>query len=218
MSTWEQFFFEEIHKPSIRNLVQKTEHDYKTKTIYPRKDKILNAFCLTPYEDVRCVIVGQDPYHNPGQAMGLSFSVPGGIDLPPSLVNIFTEYHNDLGYPLPKSGDLTEWGKNGVLLLNSVLHVRYGQAFSCAYPEYQILFNDVIRFLNKREERMVFILWGSSAQKCRQYIDESYHYVIASPHPSPLSAYRGFFNSHPFSKTNEFLVKHNEKPIDWRLK
>jgi uracil-DNA glycosylase len=217
MDNWSSFFFEETHKFQVRKLIRHVEDDYKKFTIYPPHNLVLNAFSKCPYAKVKAVIVGQDPYHNPGQAMGLSFSVPAGQELPPSLINIFQEYHDDLGLPIPTSGDLSKWEDSGVLLINSVLTVKYGAAFSCAYDEYKVLFNDVIRFLNKREDKMVFILWGSSAQSCAKFIDQSYHKIIATAHPSPLSAYRGFFGSKPFSKTNQFLKDNCESEIDWRL-
>jgi uracil-DNA glycosylase len=217
MDNWSSFLFSECHQYEIRKLVKKVQADYASYTIYPPHKLVLNAFASCPYAKVKAVIVGQDPYHNPGQAMGLSFSVPAGQELPPSLVNIFKEYHDDLGFPLPTSGDLTKWSNNGVLLLNSVLTVKYGAAFSCAYDEYRKLFNDTIRFLNRREDKLVFILWGSSAQQCMPLIDTAYHKVIASAHPSPLSAYHGFFGSRPFSKCNAFLEASGEAPIDWKL-
>ena len=217
MDNWSSFFFAEAHKPEIRRLVKRVNSDFNSATIYPPHQKVLNAFASCPYDKVKAVIVGQDPYHNPNQAMGLSFSVPSGQELPPSLNNIFKEYKEDLKYPFPTSGDLSKWTDNGVMLLNSVLTVKYGAAFSCAYDEYKILFNDVIRFLNRREDKLVFILWGSSAQSCEKLIDSSYHHVIKSAHPSPLSAYHGFFGSKPFSKCNEFLKGDNKKPIDWKL-
>lgn len=217
MDNWSSFLFEETHKFEIRKLIRKVESDYASYTIYPPHKLVLNAYASCTYSKVKAVIVGQDPYHNPGQAMGLSFSVPAGQMLPPSLVNIFQEYHSDLGFPLPTSGDLSKWSQHGVMLLNSVLTVRYGAAFSCAYDEYKTLFNDTIRFLNQREDKIVFILWGASAQSCSPLIDQSYHKIIASAHPSPLSAYHGFFGSKPFSKCNEFLTKEGQEPIDWHL-
>lgn len=217
MDNWSSFFFSELHKAPIRKLVKRVNQDFASGTIYPPHKLVLNAFCSCPYKDVKAIIVGQDPYHNPHQAMGLSFSVPDGEELPPSLNNIFKEYQSDLGYPFPKSGNLTSWTKNGVMLLNSVLTVKYGAAFSCAYDEYKILFNDVIRFLNMREDKIVFILWGSSAQSCLGLIDQSYHHVIMSAHPSPLSAYHGFFNSKPFTKCNKYLIDDKKAPINWKL-
>jgi len=217
MNTWSSFFFSEVHKPEIRRLVKRVDKDYSSYTIYPPHKLILNAYSSCPYSKVKAVLVGQDPYHNPNQAMGLSFSVPKGVPLPPSLDNIFKEYASDLGLPRPTSGDLSKWTENGVLLLNSVLSVKYGAAFSCSYDEYRVLFNDVIRFLNKREDKLVFILWGSSAQSCLDLIDKDYHHVIMSAHPSPLSAYHGFFGSKPFSRCNGYLALDKKSPIDWKL-
>jgi len=217
MDNWNVFFFSELKKPSIRNLVRKIEDDYDKHVVYPSKKDLLKAFKLTEYQDVKAVIVGQDPYHNPQQAMGLSFSVPVGIAKPPSLKNIIKEYESDLSYAAPSSGDLTKWAQNGVLLLNSILTVKDGKAFSCNYKEYNILFEDIIRFLNERAQPMVFILWGKSAQTCEKYIDSNRHLILTAPHPSPLSCYRGFFESKPMSKTNEFLISKGEKPIDWKL-
>lgn len=215
--TWLSFFLDEIKKKEIKELVHKVSLDYTKDIIYPKKENLLNAFKLTPYNNVKCVIVGQDPYHEENQAMGLSFSVNKDVSIPKSLVNIFKEYNTDLSYKIPNNGDLTSWAKNGVLLINSVLTVKKGKAFSCNYNEYEILFNDVISYLNKKKTPIVFILWGESAKKCIKYIDTSFHLVITSPHPSPLSCYRGFFGSKPFSKTNKFLITTNQDPIDWKL-
>ena len=215
MDTWEEFFMRELHKKEIRVLVKKVAQNYREKTIYPPKDKILNAFCHTPYDKVRCVIVGQDPYHEPGQAMGLSFSVPEGVPLPPSLQNIFKEYCEDTWYSFPRCGDLTPWADHGVMLLNSVLSVERGRAFSCAYPEYSVLFNDVISFLNQKKEGIVFILWGAYAQKKGAVIDRTKHLVLESAHPSPLSAHNGFFGNGHFRKTNDYLAAHGLAPISW---
>ena len=215
--TWRDFFIKELKKDYIKSLIKKVSRDYQEHQVYPRHSDILNAFKYTEYNSIKAVIVGQDPYHNPGQAMGLSFSVPNGVNLPPSLKNIFKEYQSDLGYSFPSSGDLTKWAKNGVLLLNSILTVKDERAFSCNYPEYNILFENIIKFLNEREQPMVFILWGKSAQTCKKHIDEKKHLVLQSPHPSPLSSYRGFFGSRPMSKTNAFLESKGQKPINWEL-
>lgn len=217
IDTWEKFFVSEIRKTSIKQLVHKIYLSYQNDVIYPAKKDLLNVFKLCPFSNVKCIIVGQDPYHEPNQAMGLAFSVNKGIDLPPSLVNIFKEYQSDLGYLSPKDGDLSKWAKQGVLLINSILTVKKGQAFSCNYPEYQMLFNDIINILSQDKNPKVFILWGNSAQKCKKLIDESTHLILQSCHPSPLSCYRGFFNSKPFSKTNEFLKSKNRQTIDWKL-
>lgn len=217
MDNWNEFFLKELNKKSIKNLVRKIEEDYDNCVVYPAKKDLLNAFKLTKYQDVKAVIVGQDPYHNPQQAMGLSFSIPVGIVNPPSLNNIFKEYQSDLGYSFPSSGDLTKWAQNGVLLINSILTVKNEEAFSCNYKEYKILFEDIINFLNEREQPMVFILWGKPAQACEKYIDANKHLILMAPHPSPLSSYRGFFGSKPMSKANEFLISKGIKPIDWKL-
>lgn len=219
MNTWEEFFASELHKKSIRNLVCETEHDYRDYILYPQHSNVLEAFKLTPYNDVKAVIIGQDPYHEPGQAMGLSFSVPVGAKIPPSLRNIFKEYQSDLGYDIPSSGDLTKWAKNGVLLLNSILTVKKGEPLSCNYREYQVLFSDIIKFLAKRRKPMVFILWGKSAQSCERYINNETdrHLVLKASHPSPLSSYRNFFGTKPMSRTNEFLLSQKQEPIDWKL-
>ena len=215
--TWLSFFLDEIKKKEIKELISKVSLDYKTNIIYPKKEKVLNAFKLTPYNNVKCVIVGQDPYHEENQAMGLSFSVNKDVAIPKSLMNIFKEYNSDLGYKIPNNGDLTSWARRGVLLINSILTVKKGNPLSCNYSGYEILFNDVISYLNKKETPIVFILWGESAKKCIKYIDTSFHLVLTSAHPSPLSCYRGFFNSKPFSKTNKFLISTNQDPIDWKL-
>lgn len=215
--SWESFFFKQIHIKEIKDLVLKVEADYNNYTIYPPKNNLLNAFKLTPFNKVKCVIVGQDPYHEENQAMGLSFSVNDNVAIPKSLANIFKEYNSDLGYKIPKSGNLTLWAKNGVLLINSILTVKKGKALSCNYKEYELLFNNIIKFLNEKETPIAFILWGDSAKKCAKYINTSFHLVLTSPHPSPLSSYRGFFNSKPFTKANQFLISTNQDPINWKL-
>jgi len=217
MRDWDYFFSCELQKPEIKSLVKKVCYDYRNHLVYPPHDQVLNAFKFTKYQDVKAVIVGQDPYHNPNQAMGLSFSVPSETKIPPSLRNIYKEYESDLGYAIPASGDISKWGKRGVLLINSILTVKDQTAYSCNYKEYKILFADVIKYLNARKKPMVFILWGKPAQECKKYIDTSRHLVLESPHPSPLSSYRGFFDSKPFSKTNDFLKLNNIKPVNWKL-
>jgi uracil-DNA glycosylase len=215
--SWESFFFKEIHKKAIRKLIHKVSTDYQKGIIYPPHNDVMKAFKLLPYDKIKAVIVGQDPYQN-GQAVGLAFSVGYTASIPKSLNNIYKEYASDLGYNTPKHGDLTKWEKKGVLLLNSVLTVKKGKAFSCAYKGYQILFNDIISFLNKKTSSVVFILWGASAQKAASLISNSNHFIIKSAHPSPLSAYRGFYGSKPFSKTNVILKNAGVSPIDWKLK
>ncbi|MEK7391151.1 MAG: uracil-DNA glycosylase [Fibrobacterota bacterium] len=186
-------------------------------TIYPPGPRIFAALDSTPFDKVRAVVLGQDPYHGPGQAHGLSFSVPAGIPKPPSLVNIHTEYNTDLGFPIPKHGSLEPWSKNGVLLLNTCLTVRAGQPLSHQNQGWEKFTDRIVELLAARPEPMVFILWGLSARKKTERVNLSRHGVIASVHPSPLSSYRGFFGSKPFSKANDFLVKAGQPPIDWRL-
>lgn len=214
---WLNFFIEEIHKKEIRTLIKKISYDYQNYKIYPPKKDLLKAFQLTTFDKVKVLIIGQDPYHEQNQAMGLAFSVPSNSKIPPSLVNIFKEYHNDLNYDIPKSGDLTKWAKNGVLLLNSVLHVKEGEALSCNYIEYETFLNDVVSYLNLSKKRIVFILWGAKAQKVEKLINKNYHLVLKSSHPSPLASYRGFFGSKPFSKANIFLKEHGQEVVDWKL-
>ena len=214
---WLNFFIEEIHKKEIRTLIKKISYDYQNYKIYPPKKDLLKAFQLTTFDKVKVLIIGQDPYHEQNQAMGLAFSVPSNSKIPPSLVNIFKEYHNDLNYDIPKSGDLTKWAKNGVLLLNSVLHVKEGEALSCNYIEYETFLNDVVSYLNLSKKKIVFILWGAKAQKVEKLINKNYHLVLKSSHPSPLASYRGFFGSKPFSKANIFLKEHGQEVVDWKL-
>ena len=231
---WDQvlaplFAGENYHK--IREFLKK---EYFSRTCYPDMHDIFNAFRLTPYvypdmyaifnalhytsyAATKVVILGQDPYHGPGQAHGLAFSVKRGVEKPPSLVNIFKELNSDLGVQMPKDGCLEGWAKEGVLLLNSVLTVRAGQANSHKDCGWQQFTDDVIRILNEREKPIVFILWGANARSKKAFIDTKKHHVIESAHPSPLSAYNGFFGSKPFSRTNAYLVSDGEKPIDWRL-
>ena len=186
-------------------------------TVYPPAKYIFNAFQTTPFQAVRVVILGQDPYHGPNQAHGLSFSVQRGIKLPPSLVNIYKELQDDLGIEPARHGNLTAWAKQGVFLLNTVLTVRDGEANSHRGKGWELLTDAVIRALNERQEPVVFILWGNASIAKKVFIDTTKHVVITSPHPSPLSSYRGFFGSKPFSKTNEALKSFGVEPIDWRL-
>ena len=190
---------------------------YNKDTIYPPKDLIFNALKLTPYKDVKVVIVGQDPYHGEGEAHGLSFSVQKGIKLPPSLKNIYKELYSDLGIDPSKDGDLTKWAKEGVLLLNATLTVKKDSPNSHSKLGWEPFTDYVIKKLNAKEEPVVFILWGNFAKGKKKYITNPKHLVIESAHPSPFSVNYGFFGSKPFSKTNEFLKKNNIKEIDWRL-
>ena len=189
--------------------------EYDKKTIYPPKDYIFNALKLTSYKDTKVVIVGQDPYHGEHQAHGLSFSVQKGVKLPPSLQNIYKELESDLGIPPRTDGDLTGWAKQGVLMLNAVLTVEKDKAASHRNLGWEPMTDYIIKLLNKKDEPIVFILWGNFAKEKAKLITNPNHYIIISPHPSPFSAYSGFFGSKPFSKTNDFLISKNMKPIDW---
>ena len=193
------------------------DNEYNTKTIYPPKEDIFAALKNTPFKDTKVVIVGQDPYHGEGEAMGLSFSVHDGIKLPPSLKNIYQELKDDLGYEPVKSGDLTKWTKEGVLLLNATLTVVKDTPNSHSKIGWNLFTDYIIRVLNEKEEPVVFILWGNFARSKKELITNRKHLVIESAHPSPFSARNGFFGSKPFSKTNEFLKKNNIKEIDWNL-
>lgn len=201
--------------PGFKNFYKKIIHEYDTKEIYPPKDFIFNALKLTSYEKTKVVIVGQDPYHGKGEAHGLSFSVQIGIKIPPSLKNIYKELYDDLGV-LPKdNGDLTGWALQGVLLLNSVLTVEKDKAASHRNLGWEPMTDYIIKLLNLKNEPVVFILWGNFAKEKAKLITNPHHYIVMSPHPSPFSAYSGFFGSKPFSKTNEFLIKNGLVPIDW---
>lgn len=193
------------------------EKEYNTKTIYPKKENIFNALKLTPYEKVKVVIMGQDPYHGENEAHGLSFSVQKGIKIPPSIRNIFKELNNDLNIDIPLQGDLTKWTEEGVLLLNSVLTVEKDKPASHKNVGWEQLTDHIIKVLNASNKPLVFILWGNFAKSKKSFITSSKHLIIESTHPSPFSAYNGFFNSKPFSKTNKFLKENNIKEIDWKL-
>lgn len=193
------------------------EEEYKTKTIYPPKDHIFEALKLTSYKDTRVVIVGQDPYHGEGEAHGLSFSVQKGVKVPPSLQNIYKELYDDLGIPPKNDGDLTNWAKSGVLLLNAVLTVVKDTPASHRKLGWERLTDYIIKVLNEKEEPVVFILWGNFAKEKMSLITNPKHFVLTSPHPSPFSARYGFFGSKPFSKTNAFLKQNDLKEIDWSL-
>lgn len=203
--------------PGFKKFMKKIEHEYKTKTCYPAYENIFNALKMTPYEKVKVVIIGQDPYHGEGQAHGLSFSVQKGIAKPPSLQNIFKELKDDLGIPISENGDLTKWAKEGVLLLNSILTVEKNKPLSHRDYGWQLLTDHIIKILNQKNTPIVFILWGSFARSKKTFITNSKHLIIESAHPSPLSAYNGFFGSKPFSKTNQFLKANKIKEVDFKL-
>lgn len=215
-NNWDNVLEGEFEKEYYLKIRRFLACEYKNPAypIYPDMYDIFNALKITDYRAVKAVILGQDPYHGPGQAHGLSFSVKEGIQPPPSLINIFKEYHDDLGYPVPKNGDLTKWAENGVLLLNTVLTVRGGQAASHRGLGWEIFTDRIIELLNKREKPIVFILWGRFARDKKNLITNPNHFILEAAHPSPLSAYNGFFGSKPFSKTNELL---RDDPIDWKL-
>lgn len=213
---WKQHVGDEFAKPYFSNLVQFVKEEYLHTPCYPPGRLIFNAFNLCSFEDVKVVIIGQDPYHEPGQAMGLSFSVPDGVNFPPSLVNIFREISMDLGIPMPTSGDLTRWARQGVLLLNATLTVRAHQAASHQHRGWEQFTDAVIQVLNKDKDHLVFILWGGYARSKALLIDGSRHLVLQSVHPSPLSANRGgWFGNHHFSRCNDYLVQHGLTPIAW---
>lgn len=213
---WFNMLKDEFNKPYFISLQKFLDNEYKNYEIYPKIENIFNSLNLVKYENVKVVILGQDPYHEPGQAHGLAFSVESGL-LPPSLQNIYKELNNDLSIPISKSGNLTPWAKQGVLLLNTVLTVRRGQANSHKDKGWENLTTKIIELLNKREKPIVFILWGGQAKKMAEKITNKNHLVLTSAHPSPLSAYNGFFGCKHFSKTNEFLIKNNQTPINWNL-
>ncbi len=213
--SWKQQLTSEFEKPYFINLTDFVRQEYKSMTIYPPGKLIFNAFNLCPFNETKVVIIGQDPYHGPGQAHGLCFSVNDGVAFPPSLVNIFKEIQSDLGLPAPPTGNLTRWASQGVLLLNATLTVRAHQAGSHQRKGWEEFTDAAIRRLAEEKEHLVFILWGSYAQKKGAFIDRNKHLVLASAHPSPLSAYNGFFGNKHFSRTNEYLVAHGENPINW---
>lgn len=212
---WDELLKVVWNSPGFNNFYHKILHEYDIKTIFPPKDYIFNALKLTSYKDTKVVIVGQDPYHGEHQAHGLSFSVQKGVKVPPSLQNIYKELYDDLGVPIRNDGDLTGWAKQGVLLLNAVLTVEKDKAASHRNWGWELLTDYIIKVLNMKEEPVVFILWGNFAKEKAKLITNPHHYIITSPHPSPFSAYSGFFGSKPFSKTNDYLVKNNLKSIDW---
>jgi uracil-DNA glycosylase len=213
--SWKKMLGEEFEKPYFAQLTEFVRNEYSSGTVYPPAKLIFNAFDHCPFDKVKVVIIGQDPYHGAGQANGLCFSVNKGIAMPPSLVNIFKEIAADTGKPLPTNGDLTRWSDQGVLLLNATLTVRAGNAGSHQRRGWEEFTDAAIRILAEKRENLVFILWGSYAQRKGAFIDRNKHLVLTSPHPSPLSAYAGFFGNHHFTLTNDFLVKNGKEPIDW---
>lgn len=214
---WLNALNDEFKKQYYRDLHKKVVEEYQTHEVYPKADDIFNAFHLTPFHKVKVVILGQDPYHDVGQAHGLCFSVKPGIDIPPSLVNIYKELHDDLGCYIPNNGYLTKWADQGILMLNTVLTVRAHQANSHHGIGWEQFTDAAIEHLNKEDRPIVFILWGRPAQNKAVMLNNPKHLILKAPHPSPLSSYRGFFGSKPFSKTNEFLRKNGLEEIDWQI-
>ncbi|MGM0109039.1 uracil-DNA glycosylase [Enterococcus sp. AZ172] len=216
-NSWQEVLADEFEKDYYQQLRIFLKNEYATQKIHPDMYHVYEALELTPYEEVKVVILGQDPYHGVNQAHGLSFSVQPGVKTPPSLVNIYKELKNDLGIEPVSHGNLVTWAKQGVLLLNTVLTVREGQAYSHRGKGWEQLTDAIIEKLNERDKPIVFILWGKPAQEKMKMIDKSRHIIITAPHPSSLSAHRGFFGSKPFSKTNDALLALGETPIDWQL-
>ncbi|MCF2582223.1 uracil-DNA glycosylase [Bacteroides caecigallinarum] len=213
--SWKEALMPEFSKDYFIRLTDFVRKEYHETTVYPPGKLIFNAFNLCPFDKVKVVIIGQDPYHGPGQAHGLCFSVNDGIQPPPSLVNIFKEINSDLGKPIPQSGNLTRWAEQGVLLLNATLTVRAHQAGSHQRKGWEEFTDAVIRKLAEEKNNLVFILWGAYAQKKGAFIDRNKHLVLTSVHPSPLSAHSGFFGNHHFSLANDYLVKNGKTAIDW---
>lgn len=217
-NSWDILLKDEFKKPYYLNLRKFLVQEYKTQTIYPHMDNIFNALKYTDYKDVKVVILGQDPYHQPNQAHGLCFSVLKGVNPPPSLQNMYKEIHAEYGYPIPQHGELTYWAEQGVLMMNTVLTVRESQPNSHKGMGWEIFTDNVITLLNARPEPMVFLLWGANARAKKKIITNPNHLVLESAHPSPLSAYNGFFGNGHFKKTNEFLKSKGMTEIDWQIK
>ena len=214
---WQQPLEVEFKKPYYKDLYKKVLEEYRSRQIFPNPDDIFNAFHLTPLKDVKVVILGQDPYHNDGQAHGLCFSVKPDVEVPPSLVNIYKELQDDLGCRIPNNGYLVKWAKQGVLMLNTVLTVRAHQANSHRGIGWEQFTDAVIRAVDAQDRPIVFLLWGRPAQMKKSMLHNPKHLILESPHPSPLSAYRGFFGCKHFSQTNAFLEKNGLAPIDWQI-
>ena len=214
---WAEKLNVEYKKPYYRELFNFIKEEYSKVVVYPPSEDIFNAMHLTPLSNVKCVILGQDPYHEPGQAHGLCFSVKPDIKIPPSLENIYKELHDDIGFAIPNHGYLEEWAKQGVLLLNTVLTVQAHRAFSHRGKGWEQFTDAIIRTVNEIDRPVVFLLWGKPAQEKKALLNNPKHLILEAPHPSPLSAYRGFFGCRHFSKANDFLMKNGETPIDWTL-
>ncbi len=216
-NSWDSILQEEFTKEYYHKLRDFLKQEYSTQRIFPDMYDIFNAFKYTDYSDVKAVILGQDPYHEPGQAHGMAFSVKPGVDIPPSLQNMYKELQMSLGCYIPNNGYLVKWAHQGVLLLNTTLTVRCGQANSHSQAGWQIFTDNVIRKLNEREDPIVFMLWGANARRKTELIDKTRHYILEAPHPSPLSAYRGFFGCNHFAQANKILADMGKQPIDWQI-
>ncbi len=214
---WDSILKEEYEKEYFYDLLKKLQVEYRDKTVFPPKKEVFKAMRLTDYDDIKVVIIGQDPYHGEGEAEGLSFSVKDGIRKPPSLKNIFQELHDDLGYNEPESGSLVKWAKEGVLLLNAILTVEKDKPLSHKKFGWECFTDEVIKKINEKETPVVFILWGNFARSKKELITNPIHYIIESPHPSPFSARYGFFGSKPFSKANNFLISKKISPVNFKL-
>ncbi|MBU3158133.1 uracil-DNA glycosylase [Clostridium estertheticum] len=217
LNNWNELLLDEVNKDYYLKLKYFLKEEYESSLIYPELKDVFNALKYTSYAEVNVVILGQDPYHGPSQAHGLSFSVKPGVRIPPSLLNIYKELNTDLGCYIPNTGYLKKWADQGVLLLNTVLTVRSGEANSHRNKGWENFTDRIITLLNEKTKPIVFILWGNNAQSKQSLLTNPIHYIIKSAHPSPLSAYRGFFDSKPFSKTNDFLISVGEKAIDWQI-
>ena len=218
MTTWDEKLKEEYAKPYYHELYHFIQKEYENNTVYPPFDKIMNATKLTPLDQVKCVILGQDPYHEPNQAMGLAFSVNRGVATPKSLINIYKELNAEFGYPIPTHGDLSSWAKQGVLLLNTVLTVRKGEAASHAGHGWETFTDKIISIINEEDRPIVFLLWGKFAKSKEVLLNNPKHLILKTTHPSPFSASYGFLGCNHFKKCNEFLEKNNVSPIDWQIK
>lgn len=216
--TWNEILKDEYKKPYYKQLYDFVQNEYASKTVYPPEHLIFNALNHTAFDDIKCVIIGQDPYHGPDQAMGLCFSVPDGIKIPPSLINIYKELNLEYGYPIPNTGDLTKWADEGVLLLNAVLTVRANIPASHQNKGWEIFTDAIIKAVNAKTTPVVFLLWGSFAKTKKALITNPVHKVFETVHPSPLSAHRGFIGCDHFRKCNEYLTANGITPIDWEIK
>ncbi|MFA8449988.1 MAG: uracil-DNA glycosylase [Bacteroidales bacterium] len=215
--SWKNLLKDEFNSDYFKELKSFLQEEKRNNTIFPKGKDIFSAFNLTPFDKVKVVILGQDPYHGEGQAHGLAFSVPEGIQIPPSLRNIYKELNNDLELPIPKQGSLISWAKQGILLMNATLTVRAHQAGSHQNKGWETFTDSIIRLINQEKENVVFILWGNYAKQKQKLIDNQKHHIITCVHPSPLSAHRGFFGSKPFSKTNNYFKEHGIQQINWEL-